>query len=443
MEANPRQAPRADQFNTRKSLDQTQAGLRYQRRMSERDELTLTAYHGERHTTQYQSFREGTTAQSCHPGGVIVLERKYQGIDTRWKHEDTFASLPVTLIGGLDYETMTERRQGFENFILRDGTVDYGEKGDQRRNEKNRIWNLDHLQTSWQLTPHWTLDAGLRYSTVSFDSTDYYITPRNGDDSGSKRYHQWLPMGSLNYKISPAWNVYLSAGRGFETPPPPSSPTVPTARGLNIGLQPSTSDTVELGSKLRLGNGLVSAALFQTDTDNELVVAESNTHQLRQRRQNPAARPGAGAGSRVRAGLAPAYGLDAAGRHLPQRNVRQSRLYPRRQSPAGHRAQHGLRLAGLCAAGRLACRRGAALHERHSGQRRQQRAGPAYTVAGVNAGYRFTWNRWALDVFSRVDNVFDRRYVGSVIVNEGNGRYFEPAPGRNWGGGATLSYRFE
>ena len=49
-------------------------------------------------------------------------------------------------------------------------------------------------------------------------------------------------------------------------------------------------------------------------------------------------------------------------------------------------------------------------------------------MAGVNAGYRFTSNRWALDVFSRVDNVFDRRYVGSVIVNEGNGRYFEPAP---------------
>lgn len=64
-------------------------------------------------------------------------------------------------------------------------------------------------------------------------------------------------------------------------------------------------------------------------------------------------------------------------------------------------------------------------------------------MAGVNAGYRFTWNRWALDVFSRVDNVFDRRYVGSVIVNEGNGRYFEPAPGRNWGGGAAASYRFE
>lgn len=328
--------------------------------------------------------------------------------------------------------------------------MDYGEKGDQRRNEKNRIWNWILTCKPRQLTPHWTLDAGLRYSTVSFDSTDYYITPRNGDDSGSKRYHQWLPMGSLNYKISPAWNVYLSAGRGFETPTINELSYRPDGQtGLNIGLQPSTSDTVELGSKLRLGNGLVSAALFQTDTDNELVVAESSggrTSYANAGKTGGAAR--AGAGSRVCAGLAPAYGTDAAGRHLPQRYVRQSRLYPspdhsRRQSPAGHRAQHGLRLAGLCAAGRLACRRGAALHERHSGQRRQQRAGPRLHRGRRKRRLSLYPNRWALDVFSRVDNVFDRRYVGSVIVNEGNGRYFEPAPGRNWGGGATLSYRFE
>ena len=31
----------------------------------------------------------------------------------------------------------------------------------------------------------------------------------------------------------------------------------------------------------------------------------------------------------------------------------------------------------------------------------------------------------------RVENVFDRSYVGSVIVNEGNGRYYEPGPSRS------------
>jgi len=38
----------------------------------------------------------------------------------------------------------------------------------------------------------------------------------------------------------------------------------------------------------------------------------------------------------------------------------------------------------------------------------------------------------------RVNNVFDRRYAGSVIVGDTNGRFFEPAPGRNWFIGASI-----
>jgi len=33
--------------------------------------------------------------------------------------------------------------------------------------------------------------------------------------------------------------------------------------------------------------------------------------------------------------------------------------------------------------------------------------------------------------FVGFDNVFNRRYVGSVVINDAGGRYFEPAPGRN------------
>ena len=38
----------------------------------------------------------------------------------------------------------------------------------------------------------------------------------------------------------------------------------------------------------------------------------------------------------------------------------------------------------------------------------------------------------------RVDNVTDRAYIGSVIVADGNGRFYEPAPGRALMVGATL-----
>jgi iron complex outermembrane recepter protein len=36
--------------------------------------------------------------------------------------------------------------------------------------------------------------------------------------------------------------------------------------------------------------------------------------------------------------------------------------------------------------------------------------------------------------------VFDARYIGSVIVNEANGRFFEPAPGRSWLAGVDLGF---
>jgi iron complex outermembrane receptor protein len=67
---------------------------------------------------------------------------------------------------------------------------------------------------------------------------------------------------------------------------------------------------------------------------------------------------------------------------------------------------------------------------------------PGYAVAALFAGYLLQWQRWDLNAFARVDNLFDRQYIGSVIVNEGNGRYFEPAPGRNWTIGMGAAYRF-
>jgi len=55
---------------------------------------------------------------------------------------------------------------------------------------------------------------------------------------------------------------------------------------------------------------------------------------------------------------------------------------------------------------------------------------PAYFVAAADLGYAFELDASRIDAFVRIDNAFDRRYAGSVIVNDANGRYFEPAAGR-------------
>lgn len=124
--------------------------------------------------------------------------------------------------------------------------------------------------------------------------------------------------GSLKYALTDAWNVYLSAGRGFETPTINElSYRSDNQSGLNFGLKPSTNDTVEIGSKTRIGNGLFTAALFQTNTDNEIVVDSSSGGRTSYKNAGKTRRQdGAGAGSAVWRELASEGGLDLAGRDL-------------------------------------------------------------------------------------------------------------------------------
>ncbi len=54
-------------------------------------------------------------------------------------------------------------------------------------------------------------------------------------------------------------------------------------------------------------------------------------------------------------------------------------------------------------------------------------AAPAATVLNLRAGLSQSIGAWRLGELLRIDNATDRRYAGSVIVNDANGRYFEPA----------------
>jgi iron complex outermembrane recepter protein len=51
-------------------------------------------------------------------------------------------------------------------------------------------------------------------------------------------------------------------------------------------------------------------------------------------------------------------------------------------------------------------------------------------------------DRVRLSEYVRVNNIANVNYVGSEIVGDTNGRYYEPAPGRNWYGGVSVSVAF-
>ncbi|MBF8406997.1 TonB-dependent receptor, partial [Klebsiella pneumoniae] len=404
---NPRQSPRGDQYNTRKNTRQTQAGLRYERQLSAQDDLSVMMYAGERETTQFQSIPRAPQLKPSHAGGVIDLTRHYQGIDTRLTHRGELL-VPVTLTAGLDYENMSERRKGYENFVMVNGAPQYGEQGALRRNERNLMWNVDpYLQTQWQLTDKLSLDAGVRYSSVWFDSNDYYITPGNGDDSGDASYHKWLPAGSLKYALTDAWNVYLSAGRGFETPTINElSYRSDNQSGLNFGLKPSTNDTVEIGSKTRIGNGLFTAALFQTNTDNEIVVDSSSGGRTSYKNAGKTRRQG------MELGLDQQFGeswrLKAAWTWLDatyRTNVCDD------ASCNGNRIPGIARNMGYASFGyqpEQGWYAGSDIRYMSDIMANDENTAkaPSWTVVGLTTGYKWSYGRMDMDLFGRIDNLF-------------------------------------
>src|SRR5690606_31861083 len=104
----------ANQFDTRKTVRQTQGGLLYERRIDAANDLRLMTYYGRRETLQFLSIPPAPQANPRHAGGVISLARDYGGIDVRWTSRLQLAGRPLTLVGGLAWDTLNEQRQGYE-----------------------------------------------------------------------------------------------------------------------------------------------------------------------------------------------------------------------------------------------------------------------------------------------------------------------------------------
>lgn len=119
MQSDPRAAtPVAYTFDTRKSVNQLQAGAVLEHRLGGGQSLQVTAYRGERETRQFQAIPVAVQTPPTHPGGVLIdLGRSFQGLDARWISKSRLLDKPITLTAGVAIDEATESRRGFQNFI--------------------------------------------------------------------------------------------------------------------------------------------------------------------------------------------------------------------------------------------------------------------------------------------------------------------------------------
>lgn len=366
-------APVALRYNTRKAIEQTQLSLQHEWRQGAQRWQWLV-YGGQRVVTQFQSIPAppDSTVQTrpTHPGGVIDLNRRFVGADLRWQWQGEWLARPFNVLTGVSVDQLNETRRGFQNFVDDGGTTVLGVQGALRRDERNTITQADpYVQAQWDVTPAWQLQAA-RGRQVELGSQ--WRWSRSGMFNLSLyevRTRDEIAVARNSFGRSTFQNVGGTVRQGVEA-------------SLDVALWPEAVT----GLRVRSALGWMRARTTEGFTSTS-------------------------------AGVSTAV---PAGRTLPgiPQHTAWTELVWRPQPTGWHTA----------------------LEWRHQGRLWANDVNDAAAPSSSRWGWRLGWRAvgdtsapaqaWRLDALLRVDNLFNSRDVSSVIVNEGNRRFFEPAPGR-------------
>jgi iron complex outermembrane receptor protein len=438
--------PQAAQFNTRKTIRQTQVGLAWTHKLGlgALDSLAVSTYAGSRGVVQYLAIPAGTQNGNRHGGGVIDFDRTYRGLDTRlnWRMDQ------LDLVTGVNVEQMVDDRHGYLSFTTAptDPNPDYGNRGIEKRNERNQAISREaYGQAEWRPTANLSASVGLRSGQVALSTADRYTkaatppaTNNNLDDSGALKFKYTNPVVGLRYAASPALTLHASASRGFESPTLGELAYQADANtaGFNTNLKAQTSRQIEVGAKWRGGKGLpdIDAAVFDIHTHDEIAVLTNTGGRSAFQNVGETSRKGIELSTRWR--LLPSVSTQLSVTRLEAKyldNFNTCRGTPCVVAPANA----GNRIAGTqptSAYAEVAWKPDAAgevaLEVRGQGRTPVNDLNDDFAsgFAIFNLRYSRSIKLGAadqLELLARVDNITDRAYTGSVIVNDGNNRFFE------------------
>jgi iron complex outermembrane recepter protein len=439
-QADPRQAdPAATLFNTSKTIRQVQGGAAVEQVLNPDTSLRVTGYGGERQIRQYLALLGNGVTSS---GGVVDLNRNFEGVGVRLIYRGSLFDRPLTLNVGVDADRLHELRQGYIN--------NNGSMGALRRNEDDTVTSGDiYAEARWNALPQVAVTLGVRSSQVHYDSVDHYIVAPNPDDSGSRTYYNTSPVAGVVWHAAENLNAYVSYGQGFETPTFAELAYQPAGTGLNLALDPATSTAWEVGLKwFPVASQRVNIAAFTATTNQEIVINTSSGGRTTFRNASKTTRRGfeaewdaeLGHGftthvnyTYLRAEFADPYVtgvppvVTPAGARLPGVPPQQA-FGVLEWTPGGY---YGFSVAGeVQYVGRIY------VNDLNTA------FAPAYTVGNVRLGLAQSVDRFVVTEYIRCNNIANVNYVGSVIVGDTNSRYYEPAPGRNWYAGVSVSAAF-
>lgn len=289
------------------------------------------------------------------------------------------------------------------------------------------------VQLSWDLHERVTYTGGVRFDRMSFSADDRLLA--DGDASGTRTMSSPSFSSGVTVRVVPGFQPFVNVGTSFETPTTTELNNRPTGGGgFNPDLDPQNATSFELGVRGSVaGRASYAVTGFYVDVRDALIPFEVVSEPGRQYFRN--------------AGKTRHQGIEVSAAIYPIEQVRFVTAYTFAdytftEFTTVDGVFDGNRIPGvpkhrLYGSVRADVARGLWVAADYNVASRQfvddvnSRANSGWFTADFRTGWTGRVNGWRISPFAGLLNAFDEQYVGSLSVNAGFNRFFEPAPPRN------------
>ena len=236
-------------YDTYESINHFKSSLQWELKNSEKISWNASTFYSKRNFYGKLPFEFG---------GIVDLDRDFWGGNFNFKLSSINEKVSNTLLLGLDLGFQKDRRKRFKNIKGVQGEITLN----QIESFENRSFYLiDHLKYKKAL-----ITIGLRWdnNTLATDKTDYSI-----------ELYKLNPSIGINMSVSKNKNIWVSFSSSFETPTLSELSSNPYGdSGLNPQLIAQKALNFEFGYRSKMKNKYFEMVAFYIPTDDEITPYE-------------------------------------------------------------------------------------------------------------------------------------------------------------------------
>nr|WP_026340510.1 TonB-dependent receptor [Thioalkalivibrio sp. ALJT] len=425
-------APLATALDSTQEAEQLTTGLQWEQPLGP-GELRLGGFWTQRDYAQQLPF----------PGDSrVAYERDFYGLNAQYEQ----AIGPTRVLTGIDLEEQRDDRtrrctdiQGLAN--CPGGTPAIDDLAlDQRERARSRGV---FVQTDTALGSDWNLVLGARHDRIRM-SIDDHFSERVGepDRSDARTFRETSALAGLIWHFQPDYRAYVNVATNFETPTFTEFANPEGGGGFNTDLGPQRARSIELGIRRETSRLAWEASVYATRVRDEIAPFEAPNVDGRTFYTN--------AGRTARNGFELALDWSATEQWTLSTAFSLNDFRYRDFVDQQGERRDGNRLPGLPREQLFVeadWRQGPyffTVDALYTGGRYVNDANDervrAQTTLNLRAGRHWQDGNAHVEAFVAANNLLDADHVDNIRINDGNRRYYEPAPGLTLMAGLRMTF---